>query len=320
MLLSFLLFTSPAWCQEPNSLAPEDRVTPELYATGFVGNSGIIIDQAGNLYATNYRYEGTLGRISTDFKAEILKDLAASKPGETVTVDPTRLALDREGRILITDAATGRLLRVDPEDATTTVLAERTNGRHFTSLYGISIDRSGNIYFSEPTETEEGKPSGTIYKHSVATQKTTVLLTGIDTPTGIAISAEGDWISIAESGTGMIHMYDLKKQNSASPIDQALISSFDLKKLLELPEDSEAPRISDLVIDQKKQLYICLWDTGQVLVVDGTTGKRIRLYATGGKNISSCALYKGALYVSVPDKEAIFRLKINAPAAISSTP
>ena len=315
-----MLFTSGAWCQELNSLAPEDRVTPELYATGFLGNSGILIDQAGNLFATNYRREGTLGRISTELKAEILTDLAVSKSGEAQTVDPTRLALDREGRLLVTDAATGRLLRVDPEDATTTVIAERTNGRQFTSLYGVTLDRSGNIYFSEPSETEAGKPSGTIYKHSVATQKSTVLITEIDTPTGLAISAAGDWISLAESGTGLIHIYDLKKQDSDSAEELALVTSLNLKNLLKMSDDSEAPRVSDIVFDQKKQLYICLWDTGQVLVVDSTTGNRLRLYTTGGKNISSCALHKGALYVSIPDKEAIFRLKINAPAAISSTP
>ena len=50
---------------ERAELPRADKITPQLYATGFETADGLALDSKGNLFVSGYRGNGNIGRIST---------------------------------------------------------------------------------------------------------------------------------------------------------------------------------------------------------------------------------------------------------------
>ena len=65
-----------------------------------------------------------------------------------------------------------------------------------------------------------------------------------------------------------------------------------------------------LIFDEAGRLYVAMWSTGQINVIDVDSGKIIRQYDAGGEKSTNCHFHGGYLYTTVAAKEAVFRLKL----------
>lgn len=105
------------------------------------------------------------------------------------------LILDRQGRLLLCQDGTRRIARY--ENGKFTSVADRYDGKHFSSPNDLAVRRNGDIYFTDPPYGLEGinqsplkeQPFNGVYR--VATDGTvTVLIKDITFPNGIAFSPD----------------------------------------------------------------------------------------------------------------------------------
>ncbi|MEW4562845.1 SMP-30/gluconolactonase/LRE family protein [Bremerella sp. JC770] len=275
----------------------------DLFATGLAGHTALCCDGQGNVLATNYRHLGSVGKISETDGAALLFDAPADATEQRSASPLVGIALDDDQRILALDSQLGRVLRFVPDSKTITTLTDRIQGRRFGSLFAIDIGPGGNIYFSEPEQVPGEDATGALYRFDVVTNRPVQLAEGLDQPTGICLSSNGKSLYVAESGRGQISVYGLNQQEGTFEKTAAYF----LTLLLETDDPKEIGRLGHIALDRRNWLYVSLWDRGEVVVINTTTGKLVEVISCHSKSVFGLALFQDALLMSIPEKEAIYR-------------
>jgi uncharacterized protein (TIGR03437 family) len=213
---------------------------------GFSGDSGpatkallstvsdVKFDSAGNLYISdtgNQRIRrvdgsGTITTIAGTGQIGFGGDGGAATAAQFST--PQGLAIDSTGAVIVADEFNGRVRRIVPGGAVTTIAGQTlsvgdggpSTQARFTNPYNNTVDGAGNLYIADSQENRVRKvtPSGTI---------TTVAGAGpagdsgdggpaaaalLDIPDGVAADAAGN-LYIADAGNSVI-----RKVNAATGI------------------------------------------------------------------------------------------------------
>jgi sugar lactone lactonase YvrE len=131
---------------------------------------------------------------------------------------PLGLRFDPQGRLIVCDAVKG-LLAIDREGRVTT-LATEADGRPFRFTNNLDVARDGTIYFTDASDTFgtdeylfdllEARPHGRLLRHDPATGRTSLLLDGLHFANGVALSADEDFVAVAECYRYRIVLYWLK--------------------------------------------------------------------------------------------------------------
>lgn len=306
-ILATVLFSVPVpGADDHDDLPPSHSVKPELYATGFEFAEGPALDREGNLYVVNYRNNGTIGRIAVDGTARIFCDLRTAAPAGERKPQANGLKLDRQGRLVASDAGAGRLLRIAADGKHVEVLAESFEGRHFDAINDVALDLAGNIYFTDPGNSNAEKPTGSVYRYDIQSKKVTRLDTGLAYPNGIAVTPDQKHLCVDESARFRVNLYDLSADGIATH----------RRVLIEFPQKTEGVvrggefMPDGMVFDARSRLYVAMWGGGVINVVEVPSGKLIRQYDAGGELATNCHFHGGYLYTTVASKEAVFRLKL----------
>lgn len=277
---------------------------PELFATGLVDHAAIRCDGQGNVLVTNYRHAGTVGQINSESGASILFEVPPSMmPDEKLPL--VGLAIDSDGRVLALDSRQGKVLRWNPQTMMASVVVDRIQGRRFDSLFAVDVGPGGNIYFSEPDRASGDAASGSVYRFDVATNRPVVLADGLDQPTGICLSSNGKFLYVAEAGRSQIDVYALNEDGTSHRA-----TTYFLKSMLDLEGSNEIGRLGHITIDRRGWLYVALWDQGKIAVIDTNAGKLLETISCGSDQVFGITLWQDALLMSIPSKEAIFRLDL----------
>ncbi|MBS0322183.1 MAG: SMP-30/gluconolactonase/LRE family protein [Proteobacteria bacterium] len=126
---------------------------------------------------------------------------------------------DRQGRLVTCEHGARRVTRTE-YDGTTTVLADRYQGRPLNSPNDVVVRGDGSVWFSDPPfgvlgdyEGHAADPElGThVYRVDGATGAMTAVCTAIERPNGLAFSPDEKLLYIVESGhvPRRIHVYDV---------------------------------------------------------------------------------------------------------------
>lgn len=108
---------------------------------------GIAIDSAGNLYVTDeinnlIRKITPTGLVSTI--AGNRTTVSTNGPANAVGfLNPTALAVDASGNIFVADQGAGKIQKISTANVVSTVYSDNT-----ISPYGLTLDKSGNIYIT----------------------------------------------------------------------------------------------------------------------------------------------------------------------------
>ncbi|MCV9952084.1 SMP-30/gluconolactonase/LRE family protein [Paenibacillus sp. BT-177] len=191
--------------QQNNKLSSAELVTDAPKFPEF-----ITFDKEGNLYTGDS--DGEIYKVAFDTKGNPQKaQLYADTKGT-----PNGLIFDVSGNLIVTDVKKG-LLSVDPS-GNVTVLANQVDGTPIYLANELDIAKDGTIYFSDTSnygsvvfkEIAENKPHGRLLKYDPATKQTTVLLEGLYFANGVALSADEDFVLVAESYHYQLTRYWLK--------------------------------------------------------------------------------------------------------------
>jgi gluconolactonase len=292
--------------EEHGDLPASHSVQPALYATGFEFAEGPALDGKGNLYVVNYRRNGTIGRIAADGTAAVFCDLHTLVPVAGRKPQANGLKLDKQGRLIASDAGTGRLLRIAADGKSGEVLAEAWEGKHFDAINDVALDRAGNIYFSDPGESNAEHPTGSVYRYDIGTRKVTRLDTGLAYPNGLAITPDQKHLCVDESARYRVDIYDLAADGTVG--SRRTLADFPRKTEGEIRGGEFMP--DGMIFDAAGRLYVAMWGGGVINVLEVPSGKLIRQYDAGGKLSTNCHFHDGYLYTTVASKEAVFRLKL----------
>jgi gluconolactonase len=118
--------------------------------------------------------------------------------------------VDREGRVIVTEAGARRVTRTE-KDGSLTVLAAEFEGKRFNSPNDLAIDSNGRIYFTDPRygsrdgmeiRDNEGKTVEGVYRIDAPGKVVRVLTHEVDRPNGILIANDGKYIYVADNNNG----------------------------------------------------------------------------------------------------------------------
>ncbi|MFD1903287.1 SMP-30/gluconolactonase/LRE family protein [Paenibacillus rhizoplanae] len=129
---------------------------------------------------------------------------------------PNGLKFDADGNLIVADIQKG-LLSID-KDGKIEVLATEVDGGPIYLANELDIAQDGSIYFSDTSnygkvmfkEIAENKPHGRLLKYDPQTKQTTVLLKDLYFANGVALSADEDFVLVAESYHYQLTRYWLK--------------------------------------------------------------------------------------------------------------
>ncbi|NQT39835.1 MAG: SMP-30/gluconolactonase/LRE family protein [Planctomycetes bacterium] len=293
--------------KDPHADLPRSHsVTPELAATGFEFAEGPALDAKGNLYVANYRSNGNIGRIAPDGTARIFCNLTEAAPADGSQPRANGMKIDSMGQLIVADSGTGRLLRISTDGLRVEVLADRFDGKRFSSVHDVALDRAGNIFFSDPGDSDRDDPTGTVYRYDILTAQVSQAVTGLASPGGLAVTPDQKHLCVSESDKFRIMIYGLSEKGHLA----------DGRVLITFPVESEGNiaggrfQPEGMVFDAKGRLYVAMWTGDLVNVVEVSSGTIIRQYEAGGLQATNCHFHAGYLYTTVAAKEAVFRLKL----------
>jgi gluconolactonase len=119
---------------------------------------------------------------------------------------PQAVALLATGELLLADARNHALQKISPDGSLSTV-AETIGGQRFLGPNDLVVADEKIVYLTDPGLDMEA--AGRILWIELATGRTDILADGYRFPNGITISADGQWLYVAESVTHRVLRFEL---------------------------------------------------------------------------------------------------------------
>jgi sugar lactone lactonase YvrE len=186
-----------------------DRINPLGQVTTFISNpsgyyfSGLAFDSSGNLYVGANKYAGTF--VSAILKYSPTGSLIStwSWPGGNGTpLQPTGLAFDKAGNLIVTDYSGNALYSISPNGTPTLLASVGVNPM------GLTFDTQGNLFFANRSSgtIDERTPDGTI----------STFASGIDSPAGLAFDAGNLYAADSPNGGDGTTLTEIKPDGTTS--------------------------------------------------------------------------------------------------------
>ncbi len=287
--------------QKPSELFPlgdgdilplSERVIVEGLISPLNHSGGLAFSSETDLFFANYEKEGRIGKfkIGSDEPPEVFIDLSEwVSPVANSSVCAEGLRVDKEGRLLVAEAGTGKLLRISPTAHKLEVLADSYDGYRFGSVKDLAIAPNGDLFVSSPH-------SGTIYRVRPDIGYVGILNDDLVRVEGLAVSPNGKQLVAAEPDASRVVVYDI-------PEDLILVDSWTLVDFS--PSDIEPKGVA---FDEKGRLFLALGSLNEIRVFDLDLGIELARYNAGGV-ADSISYWKGSLYIGGGDNIRRLRLR-----------
>lgn len=133
------------------------------------------------------------------------------KVSKYLDIAPAGTYLCADGRILICDNKLPALLELTP-DGKVNVLVEKFEGKKLRNLNDLTVDRAGNVYWTDPDGSNKNNRIGWIYRLTPA-GKVDRVADGLAFPNGLDVDPDNKYLYVIESQTQKILRYELPAPN-----------------------------------------------------------------------------------------------------------
>jgi gluconolactonase len=259
--------------------------TPENSFTE--GIEGPAVDADGNLFAVNYREQGTIGKVDPEGVAGVFLKLPEGSVGNGIR-------FDLSGNMYIADYMGHAVYQVGRGSDTAILWARDTTMNQPNDL---AISPAGNIYLSDPKWADS---TGQIWLLD-RNRKLRKLESGMGTTNGIEVSPDGKTLYVNESVQRNVWQYSIAQDGSVH--GKSLLMKFDDYGM------------DGMRCDREGNLYIARYDKGTVAVVSpqgklleeiALKGKKPSNITFGGKDGRNC-------YVTLADRGCIEMFRASLP-------
>lgn len=239
------------------------------------GIEGPATDYEGNIYAVNFKEQGTIGKVTPKGESSVFVKLPNGSIGNGIR-------FGEQHQMFVADYVNHTILEIDLRSKNISIFAHEPTANQPNDL-AISPDKT--IYASDPNWADN---TGKLWK--VTKEKGFELLEiNMGTTNGIEVSPDGKRLYVNESIQRKIWVYDILADGSITNKEELM--SFDDFGL------------DGMRCDLDGNLYVCRYDKGTVLVLS-PTGVIMREYQLKGQkpsNITFSNDYK-TVYVTLADK------------------
>ncbi len=256
LVFSLLSFFS---CKKEVSNKSTDFTKEHLFTKGIEGPA---VDSKGNLYAVNFKEEGTIGTVDNVGKPTLFIKLPNGSVGNGIR-------FDKEDNMYIADYVHHNILVVKKGTKEAVVFAHDSI---LNQPNDIAISPKGILYASDPNWKAS---TGNIWM--VKNHKFVLLEKNMGTTNGIEVSPDGKKLYVNESVQRNVWVYDILADGSVTN-----------KKLFTKFKDFG---MDGMRCDDKGNLYICRYGKGTIIVVS-SVGKQLREITLKGKKPSNITFSK----------------------------
>lgn len=205
-------------------------------------------------------------------------------------------AFDAQGRLYTCESRSRRVTRTDKK-GNIEVLAERFEGKKLNAPNDIVVRRDGNVYFTDPAfgQAQDGRELDFFGVYRITPERALELVakpTG--RPNGIALTADGRRLYVANSDEKNVRAYDLDRQGRAS--NERVV----VEKIEGVPDGMK--------VDAQGNLYV----TAKALFVYSPEGKELRRVELA-ETPANCAFGDPdlqSLYITA--RTSVYRLRLEA--------
>jgi gluconolactonase len=228
---------------------------------------------------------GALLRITPERK--VLKYLDIGPAG-------TYLLADK--RILIADNKYHALLELTP-DGKVGVLAEKFEGKQLRILNDLCVDKTGNVYWTDPMSGDAKKPDGNVFRLTPA-GVVSKIASSLAYPNGIEVDPAGKYLYVIESASKKILRYEVPP--SDKPLGKA-----ELFYTLRTGGDGCA-------FDAKGRFWVTDFGGGEIAVLSPEAKYLggVKIPAKAISNVCFGGPKRDTLFVTTGTPDAVFRVPV----------
>ncbi len=263
----------------------KDLVPENTFTSGVEGPA---TDIYGNIYAVNYREQGTIGIIDKNGDVFEFLKLPEGSIGNGIRFDNT------SENMFIADYTKHNILRYNFKEEKLSIFAHDSTMNQPNDL---AISDNGTLFASDPSWADS---TGKLWK--ITPNGETVLLEdSMGTTNGIEISPDNKLLYVNESIQRRIWVYDLDKNMNIA--DKRLFAEF------------KNFGLDGMRCDTMGNLYVARHGKGTVLILSpegesireiSLKGKKVSNIAFGGKDGKTC-------YVTVADRGNLETFRVEIP-------
>jgi sugar lactone lactonase YvrE len=274
----------------------------EIVAPESLWEKVVIFDGGGFIEGLNFDRDGQLWMVNV-LTGQILR-LEGDKAvpvGDKYQM-PNGAKFHKDGRLFVADSQ-GELYTFNPSTGERVFLLNKYNYEHFRGLNDLIFDDDGGLYFTDPPGSHVTNAIGRVYYLPPGKDaKLQVFQNNIAFPNGVALSADGKRVYIAEFDTKRIIAAPSVKATGNSPEAPFVFCQL----------DSGGNGPDGLAVDTEGNLYVACFLAGEITVIDpnGVKYGIIRLPDSAGRIVTSIAFHDKYLYVSESSKNEIWRIQI----------
>jgi gluconolactonase len=293
-LVVLSLFAAPALGQLPDASKVEAVKLFEVPSYC----EGVVFGHNGEGYVS---WGKTITKFTVDGKNEVWAETGAPN-GHKILADGTHLVCDASQHAVLKLSANGKLL--DPA-------SKECDGKPLRGPNDLTLDtRNNGFYFSDPGESSDVNPIGTIH-YVDKDGKTTKLDGGLAFPNGIVLTPDGKKLYLAESKKNRVLVYEVTSPGKVG--ERKVFTELPTKQGEQIDNQPDG-----MCLDAAGNLYVAHYGMRQVQVVS-PAGKVIARYPGGNMTTSNVAFggpdrnqlfVTGALAEEQGGKGGIFRLDL----------
>lgn len=142
----------------------------------------------------------------------LLKVTRERKLRKYLDISPAGTFLKDDGNILICDNKIPALLELSPNDGKVAVIVEEFEGKKLNSLNDLTVDKDGNVYWTDPNGSSKEKPIGNVFRVR-PNGRVDKVATGLAYPNGLDVDPANRYLYLIESQTQKILRYDLPAED-----------------------------------------------------------------------------------------------------------
>jgi len=262
-------------CKKEIGLVSTDFTTENEFTAGIEGPA---VDANGNLYAVNYKEEGTIGVVDKKGNASLFVSLPNGSIGNGIR-------FDQNNNMFIADYVNHNILMIKNGEKKVQIFASDST---LNQPNDLAISPNGTLYASDPNWANE---TGNLWM--VKNNAFVLLEATMGTTNGIEVSPDGNRLYVNESVQRKIWKYSISENGSLK--NKTLFTSFTDFGL------------DGMRCDAKGNLYVCRYGKGTVAVFNssGALLREIQLKGKKPTNISFGGADKKQCFVTVADRGMI---------------